>query len=373
MLTIEGKAKRSGVAIAVAAVVDATNGINGVSPALLAEGLAALKKMLAPQDYPEAIVVCDMLAMGVSIRIPGVHTIGIAAQSDMDVPGLEPDAPCVIGIADLMQSVSEGDIVIVDGNAGVIHIDPDPRTIVNYQEMEDRHTAAHVVYIASEHIPARTQDGDIVIVHARVTEEGDLEKALEEGADALIVEIRGEDAGPSCEAVLTGAAGKPVSFAVDFVAREMYYAAMRFAAPGQVTLLFELSEFDTRSTEAGELLDIVTTEAFFKELDPPQVTFGAHARVEGLAQADVDGDPAAYVVDLRKSPYLDSLRGELARQVTVWLGGRKPEEVVFVLGSHVDAVADMVRAGARSLAVAPELVGAAKYVIRSIGEEEEER
>ena len=58
---------------------------------------------------------------------------GIAAQADVDIPGLPVEVPCVIGLPNLLRSISDGDILIVDGNRGVVFVNPDPETLIDYQ------------------------------------------------------------------------------------------------------------------------------------------------------------------------------------------------------------------------------------------------
>ena len=102
MITIEGNAARRGVAIAVTTIVDTLKGISGISPVLLQEGVNALRRGAEPNDFPEVVVFTDSLAIGAAVRIPGVRTIGIAAQSAEMTPGIEPDIPCVTGLPDLL-------------------------------------------------------------------------------------------------------------------------------------------------------------------------------------------------------------------------------------------------------------------------------
>jgi len=271
MITIQGKARNDGIAIATAALVDARSGINAVSPALLQEGLNAIKRQLGPADYPEAVVACDTLAIGVSVRIPGVSAVGIAAQSEVDTPGLQVDLPCVIGLPDLLQSISHGDIIIVDGEKGVVYVDPDPQTLIRYQQLEDRRTSRSAVFVASEHIPARTQTGETVFVHALVCAESDLPQALDAGADALIVEY---EAGGNLDlyaATLRAAAGKPTAFETHVAELDFLRAVMQYAAPLQVSVLLPLAEHDALAAELMAALETCATEAFLRDLDPPCV------------------------------------------------------------------------------------------------------
>jgi hypothetical protein len=359
MMTIHGTAKKEGVAIAVAAIVDAQLGVSAVSPDLLAEGLAAIKRMAEPADYPECVVVCDTLAMGVSVRIPGISVVGIAAQSEADTPGLEPEVPCVIGLEELLQSVSHGNIVILDGNKGITHIDPDPRTLMHYQEMEERHCARPPVFIESEHIPARTQDGHTVTVYAIVRSEANLSEALHQGADGLLVELPSDVSRAHYERVLSDAAGKPVAFVTGYLDVDLPRVAMRFASPAQAAVLFPLAEFASLARDAAAVIDSVEIEAMLNDLDPPRIRLGAIApQVEAIQGSR---QPEVVAVDLRGAPHAQALERVPA--------GKDARELILVLGD-VKAVPDVVRAGARCLAVAPGEVAACKYAIRSIGSEE---
>ena len=371
MVTIEGRSLKAGVAVAVAAVVDARHGMGGVSAALLVEGAKALKAMLPSQDYPEAVVVCDTLVMGLWVRIPGINTIGIAAESDADAPGIEPDVPCVVGLPNLLRSVSDGDIVIVDANKGVVYVDPDLETIVRYQEMEERASSGNAVYIAAEHLPARTPDGETVIVYAYVAGETDLITALDQGADGVIVDLAGWESG-SCEdlgAILRAAAGKPIAFAVEAAVEGLLRAAMLFAAPHQVTLLFPLASFDAAAAKTSSALELVIAEALFEDLNPPRVGLGARAQDVELPHAELTGEPVMTLIDVRKPPTLSLGEAGLEQRLAEWIAGRPAEQVVILVGRRVEAVARIVRAGARAVAVDPDMVSAAKMVIREMGAE----
>ena len=369
MITIEGRSLKGGVAVAVAAVVDARHGIGGVSAALVAEGMKALKAMMPESDYPEAVVVCDTLVMGLSVRIPGVNTIGIAAESDADAPGVEPEVPCVVGLADLVKSISDGDILIVDGNKGIVYVDPDLETIVRYQEMEERAASGGTVYIAAEHLPAKTPDGETVLVYAYVAGEADLIAALDQGADGVVVDPAGWESGSEEDlgAILRAAAGKPIAFAVEEAVEEILRAAMLFAAPHQVTLLFPLASFDAFVTKTSSVLELVIAEALFEDLNPPRVSLGARARDVELPHVELSGEPAMTLIDLRKSPTLSLGQADLEQRLAEWAAGRPAQQLVILLGRRVEAVAKAVRAGARAVAVDPDVVSATKMVIREMG------
>ncbi len=312
MVTIEGKSLKSGVGIATAAVVDAKQGMGGVSPDLLMEGVRALRAMLPPREHPDAVVASDTLALGMSLKLPGINTVGIAIESPDELPGLEPKVPCVIGCTDLIRSISEGDVLIVDGDEGVVYIDPDLETILRYQEMEERAIHEHVVYIAAEHLPARTPEGEIVNVLGIVHDEASLAIALSQGADGVLTDIADLSVTPS--ALLRVAAGKPIVILAEAASEELARAIEEFSVPGQVTVLGAVDGPEPRKSHQWPV-------------------FAATA--EPGTQHDGEG-------------------------------------VIVMLGSNVDDIISLIEQGARAVAVSPKLVSVAKNTIRAMAEEIEE-
>lgn len=333
-----------------AAVVDAKSGINAVSPALLQEGISALRRAANPSDYPEAIVACDSLAVGAITRIPGINTIGIAAESDTDVPGLEIEPPCVIGLPDLLKSISEGDILIVDGFRGEVHIDPDPHTIMHYQQAQERRNLREKVFITSEHIPASTQSGETVLVFARLLGAARLEEALDSGADGLLVDARGiGDPGDVSGDILREAAGKPVVFVVDAHVAEVLRAAMAYCTPGQVALVSEDPALLASQVESA--MDTIALEALKLDIEAPEVKIGGIAR----AGACDPGELSLTVIDA-SGCVIDNL-------------AQIRKDTIVVIGDRLDRIEPLVKRGVRRVAVEPDFVQEAKYAIRSITSE----
>lgn len=374
MTTIQGTGRKEGIAIAVAAVVDSRAGLGAVSPALLQSGVDALKRGLPPQDYPEAVIVCENLAVGAATRIPGVQAVGIAAQDDADAPGAEYSLPCVAGLSELLKSVQEGDIVIVDGNKGVAHIDPDPSTLTHYQHIEEQRNARAPVFIASQHLPARTQAGETVLVYGYVRSDCELSSALDAGADGVLVDLRGRETwcGDDFARLLISCVGKRLSLIADYLERDALSAMSRLESRQVIGVAFPADGFAERVRLAGESLDAAATEAFLQDLDPPCVAFGVFARESELETGFGLEEAVTLTLDLRESACVEEPDADLRGRMRAWLTGRRPEDVVLVLGSHLQAIGATVAAGARAIAVEPEMIGAAKYAIRCVGSEEDE-
>jgi phosphotransferase system enzyme I (PtsI) len=93
--------------------------------------------------------------------------------------------PAVVGLGNLTQEVTGGDIVILDGNRGMVIVNPDADQIAEYQE-----DAKKLVKMESElallaDLPAETLDGYQVSVQANIEAAEDIPEALERGAQGI--------------------------------------------------------------------------------------------------------------------------------------------------------------------------------------------
>ena len=368
MKTIHGVSVTPGVAIAVGAVVDSIQGLNLVSPALLQEGLKALKAMLPVQDYPEAIIVCDLLNIGASLRVPGVNTIGIAAESQVPSDDVKVSVPCVIGLPDLLKSVHEGDIIIVDGGKGLVHVDPDLETIIHYQRMQELAAPRNVIYITAEHLPAKTVTGETVLVYAIVQSRSDLDEALHQGADGLVVDSKysGFESYKDFAEILQLAAGKQIVFlAVDSI-NDILRATMHFAAPNQVSIVFACDWYHQGFQHIQSALELMRAEALFENLTPPAVHLGICAQVDELHCVKLLREADLAVVDVYRSSRILEDQPPLS-QLALWLEQSFSSQVIVLLGPLIDQLPSAFDLGARSVAVVPCAVSDAKALVRAIG------
>lgn len=91
--------------------------------------------------------------------------------------------PAVLGVAGLMDHVLEGDLAIVDGDAGVVYLNPDSRILEEYKKKKARREA--VRHTAANSGPARTRDGRQIEVAANIRNAAEVKMALEYGAGGV--------------------------------------------------------------------------------------------------------------------------------------------------------------------------------------------
>ncbi len=95
------------------------------------------------------------------------------------------EIPTVVGMEQVLDGVSEGDHVIVDGNAGVVYRLPGPDVVREYERMDRDYKAFNENLGALHDLPATTTDGRTVTLNANVGLVGDVVLANRHGAEGV--------------------------------------------------------------------------------------------------------------------------------------------------------------------------------------------
>lgn len=382
-MSLRGRAVRGGVAIAVCAVIREKTGIAGVSPDILQHGVDALRQRLTPGEYPEAAAVCDRADAALAVTIPGVNIIGIAAESDSVPDESTVTIPCVVGVRNLLGSTDAGDLVIVDGDSGLVHIDPDPKILIGYQNKEEIRLRSRAFFIESKHIPAKTQDGHVVAVWARAASANAVARAVENGADGLVVEPFEPLGTPCYETTLSASLGKPVAFLAGFADKDLLASVLKLAAPDQVSVYFPLAHFsalERRMLHAIEQMEPeplrtgefgVLTPHQQEMLDRPRIIIGAQAGA-GQEPGLVEEQPAAVLVDLRAVTGLEDRLAAAQSLVRRWTSEFRAEQIVFDVGERLRLLRRVIEAGARAVATSPDMIVRFKDAVRAVRVEQEQ-
>ncbi len=146
-------------------------------PALthLSERSIVIAHDLAPSD---TITLRDDLVEGFATDIGGrtSHT-AILAQ------GLE--IPAVVGLKDVTQYVRTGDLLIVDGNEGLVIINPTMATLENYRKVREIQHAEIRDLEKLRDLPAQTQDGRRITLASNIETPEEVKAALGHGAEGI--------------------------------------------------------------------------------------------------------------------------------------------------------------------------------------------
>ena len=130
---------------------------------------------LTPSD---TITMREHMVLGFATDIGGrtSHT-AIVAQS------LE--IPAVVGLKNITSIVREGVTVILDGNQGIVILDPDPETIKNYKREQEIQTAQLLELEKLKNLPAQTTDGYRVEVTSNIDNPDEIKSVSKHGAEGI--------------------------------------------------------------------------------------------------------------------------------------------------------------------------------------------
>ncbi len=149
------------------------------------------KLMLPGQDTWDSndpvIVVASELTPSDTVRLDREKVLAFATESG----GKESHAailarslgiPAVVGLEGLLSRVSEGDTLVVDGDMGMVVINPPEEVIQNYQDLQRKRESYHSDLHKIISLPSKTLDGHEVRLWANIGGLVDLEYALHFGA-----------------------------------------------------------------------------------------------------------------------------------------------------------------------------------------------
>lgn len=93
--------------------------------------------------------------------------------------------PAVVAVGSALREVPDGAMLLVDGEAGWVELEPTPEAIHQAQERQARWQAARAQAEAAAHAPALTRDGVRIEVAANVGSLEDAREAFQRGADGI--------------------------------------------------------------------------------------------------------------------------------------------------------------------------------------------
>ncbi|MBB2778482.1 phosphoenolpyruvate--protein phosphotransferase [Comamonas terrigena] len=148
---------------------------DGSQPML--EGLADAPLVLVAQDLSPA----DMLQFKRSVFAGFVTAVG-GKTSHTAIVARSMDIPAVVGARAASQLIRQDDWVVIDGNAGVVLVDPSPIILEEYRFRQRQDVLERERLARLRHTPAITLDGQKVELLANIEQPSDAGAAVHAGA-----------------------------------------------------------------------------------------------------------------------------------------------------------------------------------------------
>ncbi len=95
------------------------------------------------------------------------------------------EIPAVVGIGRFLSDVSGGDTIVIDGNRGLVILNPDENTLAEYQHTEEEFRHFEESLVALRDLPAETLDGVRVSLVGNIEFPSEVEHCLERGAEGI--------------------------------------------------------------------------------------------------------------------------------------------------------------------------------------------
>ncbi len=95
------------------------------------------------------------------------------------------EIPAVLGLGNATQFIEADDLVIVDGSAGVVIVDPDEETLARYDERKVLFEDFQARVTRTSHLPAETTDGHHLVVGANITLLEEVVSVIDHGGDGI--------------------------------------------------------------------------------------------------------------------------------------------------------------------------------------------
>lgn len=93
--------------------------------------------------------------------------------------------PAVVGLGDVVARLADGQTVVVDGNQGLVVVDPDDATLARYRQRAERHQRYVRELQKIRDFPAETRDGHAIRLMGNIEIPGEVSAVIRAGGDGI--------------------------------------------------------------------------------------------------------------------------------------------------------------------------------------------
>lgn len=152
---------------------------------LLGTGDASRKSF--PDNH---IIVADDLAPSETAALPKDTIMGFATNlgsptSHTAVMARALELPAVVGLHDITRRINAGDKILIDGNKGVLIINPGEESLKEYGRLLETRRSIEAGLSSIQNKPAQTRDGHRIVLSANAEGRSDVDAVLQHGADGI--------------------------------------------------------------------------------------------------------------------------------------------------------------------------------------------
>ena len=95
------------------------------------------------------------------------------------------EIPAVLGLENATRVIKNDDIIIVDGTAGIVIVNPTDQTLIQFEERKDRYEAYKAGIARDSHLPAETTDGVLFQIMGNIELPEEVVSVIDYGGDGI--------------------------------------------------------------------------------------------------------------------------------------------------------------------------------------------
>ena len=118
-------------------------------------------------------------------RIKGFITNRGGKASHTSIIARTLEIPAVLGLENATEVIKNDDIIIVDGNKGLVIVDPDEETLFRYEELSKQYEAQKADAIRTSDLPARSEDGLLMGIMGNIELPEEVVAVKDHGGDGI--------------------------------------------------------------------------------------------------------------------------------------------------------------------------------------------
>lgn len=166
-----------------------TTDIHDVSKRVLSHLLESERTSLATIDEEIVLVTHDLMPSdAVAMNKRMVRAIAMDAggkTSHTAIIARSFEIPAVLGLSTVSRTIHGGETIIVDGNSGIVIVDPDAETLARYTALQNKWQEHEVDLMRLNDLPAETRDGKLIYLKGNIEIPIEVEGVVSHGADGI--------------------------------------------------------------------------------------------------------------------------------------------------------------------------------------------
>jgi phosphotransferase system enzyme I (PtsI) len=159
--------------------------IEDIERRLLLRLMGMHKVRLADINEPVALVAHDLTPSQTASldksKIKGIAIDAGGRTSHTAIIANSMGIPAVVGLENIIQEVTSGDTLIINGHSGVVIINPDEATLAEHKKYEQRQLAFELDLGKLRDLPAKTRDGVEITLMGNIEFPHEVDPALSKG------------------------------------------------------------------------------------------------------------------------------------------------------------------------------------------------